>query len=221
MERKSFGTRAKERIWRETRSFLRGRVHPFFIAIIGIAFGFLINFIWLHKDTSRQLAILSVISLSGSYLIWFLLNLSFNTIRAPWLLDAESSQLLDGMEQRALTAEAALDEKVKIKQENERLHSSFGFLAQQGAQFLLDISRCSTRSEFASWDYHSKTWIQDVQSAIRNMGFPVDAVEFGRADASAKPVGGVMNTPNEQEQRRRRLTEHQNYLVEFTKRRLP
>src|SRR5437016_4054363 len=108
MERPSFGTRAKQRIWRDTCASVKGRVIPFIIAAVGIVLGYLINFFWLHVNTAKQLAILGAVSLSGSYVVWFLGALIINTLRVPWLLDAESTDLINTQDTRAEGAEIKL-----------------------------------------------------------------------------------------------------------------
>lgn len=182
--------------------------------------GFLLNFIWLHKDTARQLAILGVVSFSGSYLIWFLLNLAFNTIRVPWLLDVESGQQINALEKRALVAENKADDSARIRQENTRLHELFGILAEKGAAFLTQIAQCQTKEHFASWNRHFGDWLKEVQQAMRDMKFPTDAVEFARAGDLSEPVTGIVDFRAEQEHRRRVAKQHQNFLVDFVNRKL-
>jgi hypothetical protein len=178
------------------------------------------GWLYLHKQI-RETAAIAVISGIGANLIWILGVLIYNTVRVPWLLDAESGQEISTLEKRALAAESALDDQEKVKRDNKELHDKFGHLAQAGLEFSTDINRATTRGELMSWDRHFKTWVDDVQSAMRYMGCPTDAAEFMRAGTLAVPVPGVMNTPWEQEKRRRELKMHQDYLAEFVRRKLP
>lgn len=221
MERLPYSTRARQRVRRETLTFIKGRTVPLGIGITVIVMGALLHYFWLHQQTTKELITISVVSIGGSYAVWFLAALAINTIRIPWLLDSESGELINAMEARAAEAESKLCTDEKIKQENNRLHDTFGHYVQGGTQFLADISHATTQSELASWDRHLKIWVDDVRSAIRSMGFAADAEEFIRAKDSAHPVSGVMNLGYEQERRRRVLKEHQKNLSEFIQRRLP
>lgn len=191
------------------------------LGITTIVVGVILHFCWLHQQTAKEITILALVSLGGSYAIWFLGALAFNTLRVPWLLDAENGQQISALEERALAAESALDDREKVKRDNKELHDKFGHLAQAGLEFSTDINRATTRGELMSWDRHFKTWVDDVQSAMRYLGCPTDAAEFMRAGSLAVPVQGVVNTPYEQETRRRGLKMHQDYLAEFVRRKLP
>jgi hypothetical protein len=216
MERPSLGTRARQRIWWETGASAKGRVIPLTIGAIGIVLAYLINFVWLHLNTAKQLAILGAVSLGGSYGLWFLGALILNTLRVPWLLDAESTELLNGQEKRAQVAEKNLAETHAAKQQ----HDLFASLMQQGVNFSYHIAECQTDGHFASWDRHSVDWIKSVQQAMRDMGFSTDAVEFVRAAEYAEPAKGVINTGSKQEERACVLEKRQEYLADFVRRRL-
>jgi hypothetical protein len=216
VERPSFWTRAKQRIWRDTYTSAKGRVIPFIIAGVGIVITLLTNFLWLHLTTAKQLAVLSAVSLGGSYAVWFLCILVINTVRVPWLLDAESTGLINTQEARAEEAEKKLAE-INVTRDK---HELFGQLMQQGVDFSCQILECQSDAQFASWDYHSNEWIKSVQKAMRDMGFPADAVEFSRAGEYAEPVRGVINTGSKQEERARVLAKHQEYVAYFVQTRL-
>ena len=179
--------------------------------------GFLISFFGLHVTTAKQLGILSAVSLCGSYAVWFLCALIINTVRVPWLLDAESTALINTQEARAEDAEKKIAE-IKVARDK---HDLFGRLMQQGIDFSWQIAECQSPAQFHSWDYHSNEWVISVQQAMRDMGFPTDAVEFARAAEYAEPVLGVINTGSKQEERARVLEKRQEYLADFVKRRLP
>jgi hypothetical protein len=176
--------------------------------------------LYLHKQIKETLGI-AVLSGVGANLMWALGVLTYNAIRVPWLLDAEDGQRLSTLEERASVAETALDDREKVKRDIKDLQDKFGHLAQAGLAFLTDINRATTRSEFMSWDRHFQAWIGDVQSAMRYVGCPTDAAEFMGAGTMAVPVPGVMDSPWEQETRRRQLKMHQDYLAEFVRRKLP
>jgi len=179
--------------------------------------GYSINFLWLHVTAAKQLAIIGAVSLTGSYAVWFLGAFVVNTIRVPWLLDAESTDLIN---QQATKAEKAENELAEIKAGRDK-HELFARLMQQGVDFSSQIAECQTDAHFASWDRHSHEWIKSVQQAMRDMGFPTDAVEFGRAAKYAEPVRGVINTGSKQEERAHVLEKHQRYLAYFVQTRLP
>jgi hypothetical protein len=200
VERLPYATRARERIWRETLLSVRRRVPPLIISLASITLGGVYGGLYLHKQITETVAI-AVGSAMGANLIWILGVLIYNTVRVPWLLDAEDGQQISALEDRASAAESALDDREKVKRDNKELHDKFGHLAQAGLQFFTDINRATTLSELTSWDRHFKTWIDDVQSAMRYMGCPTDAAEFMRAGTLAVPVPGVMNKPWEQETR--------------------
>ena len=177
----------------------------------------LTHFFWLHLNTAKQIAILSAVSLGGSYAVWFLCVLVINTVRVPWLLDAESTGLINTQEARAEDAEKKIAE---IKAARDK-HDLFGRLMQQGADFSREVAACQTDADFASWDRHSDEWLRSIQQAMRDTGFPTEAVEFARAGQYAEPMMGVINIGFKQESRRRRLEKHQGFLADFVRRRLP
>jgi hypothetical protein len=183
----------------------------------GLAVGFLVHSLWLHEKTVRELVIISLVSLSRSYTLWFLGALIINSIRIPSLLDAESGEQINALETRALSAESKIFQSEQTTKENKRLHDLFGHLAEGGAQFSRDLAQCQTPAHFASWDRHFNGWLEEVQIQIMNMGFRTDAAEFARAGESAAPVTGVMDFRNEQERRRRILTKHQDSLAGFVR----
>jgi hypothetical protein len=178
------------------------------------------GWLYLHKQI-KETAAIAVISGIGANLIWILGVLIYNTVRVAWLLDAEGGKQIAELEDKVQGLEDSLNNTERVEQENKRLHDTFGHLAEAGLQFFTDINSAATRGELMLWDRHFKTWVDDVQSAMRYVGSPTDAAEFMRAGTLAVPVPGVMNTPYEQEKRRRELKMHQDYLAEFVRRKLP
>lgn len=215
MERPTFGTRARQRIWREFRSAIRARIPPFVIGVIGIAMGYMYSWLYLHKQI-KETAGIALMSGVGANIIWFLCVLIYNTVHVPWLLDAESASLLNEQETRTQVAEMGL----VALHATRKNHDLFGHLMQQGVGFSCQIATCRTDADFASWDRHSNDWTKSVQQAMRDMGFPTDAVEFARSAEYAEPVKGEINTPNKQEQRVRVLEKRQESLADFVRRRL-
>jgi len=140
-----------------------------------------------------------------------------NTFRVPWLLDVESTGLINAQEARAEDQE----KKIAEMKATRTKHDLFGRLMQQGVDFSCQIAECQTDAHFASWDRHSNDWTKSVQQAMRDIGFPTDAVEFARAGEYAEPVRGVINTGLKQEERARVLEKRQENLADFVKRRLP
>ena len=131
-------------------------------------------------------------------------------------MDAESTNLINDQEARAQVAEKSLADVQATREK----HNLFGQLMQQGVEFSCQIATCQTDAHFASWDRHSNDWTKSVQQAMRDMGFPTDAVEFARAAEHAEPVMGVINTGSKQEERVRVLEKRQENLADFVRRRL-
>jgi len=220
MERESFGARARKTIWRDTWASVKKRTIPLIVGLIGVALGGLYSWLALHRQVVENVKI-GLIAGAGANVIWFLCVLIYNTVRVPWLLDAESDQLIDQMESRAEAAEIKVASIERTAKENRQLQDLFSRLIQAGIEFSSQLIECSTLAHFSSWDRHYKTWIESIQNAMRDMGFPADAAEFIRAGEYAEPVKGFMNIGNEREQRCRVLEKYQEKLAEFVKRRLP
>lgn len=217
MERSSFGARARHRIWQDTLTAVKSRAVPFIIGVFALVIGFLTNVFWLHATTAKQIAILGAVSLGGSYAAWFFCVLVVNTVRVPWLLDAESTNLINMQEARAEAAEKKIAE---IKSATDK-HDLFGKLMQQGVDFSSQLATCQSPEQFASWDRGFDEWLKAVQQAMGDMGFPTDAVEFARAAEYAEPVRGIITAGTKREERARVLEKHQEYLADFVQRRLP
>jgi len=177
------------------------------IAIIGIAVGTLFNHFYLHKDAAKELIEVALVSGIGANVIWIAGVLIYNTVRAPWLLDAESGELIDQMESRALLAEDCLREKT----EKDGVSQFFGELMSSGKQLYDDILGCQGEG-LASWDQRLETWVAQTQTAIADQGHHVEAVEFVHAAIRAEPVTGIMDIRNKRERRRRIVRE---YLIEL------
>jgi len=217
MERLPYRKRATKRILRDTVAFGKGRAVPLGIAVVGLIVAFLINHYYLHLSNALAVFELGLVSIGSSYAIFFSGSLAVNAFRAPWILDAESQQLMHALEVRALKAEAT----ISGLEQREHKHDLFAKLMEEGRTFCSDLDRCQTPGQFASWDRHFADWIAKVEDEITKMGYHGEAVDFLRAKDAAIPVKGVINFRNEQEKRRRKLTEHQNYLSDFMRRRLP
>jgi hypothetical protein len=217
VHRSPFRTRARQRIWQETRASIKGRFTPLILAVIGIAVGYFYSLLILHKQTTKEVVTVALVSGIGANLIWFLCALVINTVRVPWLLDAESTGLVNTEQTRAEIAEKKLAE---INAARDK-HDLFARLMQQGVNFSCQIAECQTDANFASWDRHSNDWIKSVQQAMRDVGFATDAVEFARAAEYAEPITGVITTVSKREERARVLEKHQENLADFVQRRLP
>ena len=217
MQRSSFGTRARQRIWQETRASIKGRFTALVVTIIGVAVGYAYSFWFLHKQTAKEVVTIALVSGIGANLVWFLCALVINTVRVPWFLDAESTGVINTQEARAEDAEKKITE---LKAARDK-HDLFGRLMQQGVTFSRDIRNSHTEAHFASWDRHFGDWLKSVQQEMQEMGFYTDAVEFSRSGTYAEPMKGVIDTGNQQGFRARVLEKHQEYLADFVKRRLP
>jgi hypothetical protein len=192
------------------------------MALTGLIVTTFLNYFWLHKQTVEEVGVLGLVSVVGSYTIWFFLSLIVNACRVPWLLDADSGALIDSLEIRAQEAESRLGNAEQIKQENRNQQQRFGYLMQAGMAFSSDISKCQRDSDFMSWDRHFKEWTENVRDEMSRTGYLTDSAEFLRARDLAVPVvGGPTDFRRDQEQRRRILLKHQEFLADFVKRRLP
>lgn len=220
MDRLSFGTRARQQIWRETRASIKGRVTTLTVSLVGILVGYL-YVTELHQVSNWQTIKISVMAGITANILWILGVLIYNTVRVPWLLDAESGEQINALEQRALTAEGKLETEAQTKEANKRRHDFFGGLLQTGIDLSCDLSTCHTSGHFVSWDYRLDTWFKEVRQAIAELGFSADVAEFQRAGENAEPVKGIMDTRNNREDRYRMLTEYQKKLEEIVRRRLP
>lgn len=216
MERPSYWKRARQRAWEETHASIKGRFTPLLIAVLGVVVGYLYNLLFLHKQTAKEMVTVALVSGIGANIVWIVCVFVVNTLRVPWLLDVESTNLINVQETRAVSAEAELTEISAARKK----HDLFGQLTQQGVGFSCQIAECQTDAQFASWDRHSYEWLKSVQQAMRDMGFPTDAVEFARSGEYAEPIKGVINTGNKQLERARELEKRQEYLADFVQRRL-
>jgi hypothetical protein len=189
--------------------------------------GTFLHYFWLHQQTAKDLTTIAVVSLVGSYVLWFLGALVINTFRVPWLLDADAGEQINGLENRAILAEASVrnfqdnaDQTETIRAENKRLHELFGTLAENGRVVLRDLAGCSMDTQFAMWDIQFKRWLEEVSKEIINLGFRTDAVEFRRSGDAAEPMKGVVDPRVIREYKRRVLEKHQDNLAEFVRQRL-
>ena len=218
--RPRYHTRLRKRIWQDSLAFFKRRVVPLAIALVGLIVGGLYSHFELHLTVSGQL-LGSLVSILCSYLLSFLGSIVVNTLRAPWILDAESGNEISVFEQRAINAEKELNNFKKTDAEVREAHRRFAELMTQGMSFGSDLNTSVQERDFVSWDRHFLEWLNRVRDAIKNTGYSGDAVEFLRAAEAAEPVGGVMDFRYYREVRSRKLKLHQKYLAEFVQRRLP
>jgi hypothetical protein len=226
VERLPYRTRALERIWRETCSSIRKRIPPFVISLIGLAVGSTYSR-YLQKQI-KETVVIAVISGFGANVLWFLGLLIYNTVRVPWLLDADAGKQISDLENRAILAEtsvrnfqASADQTEAARTENRRLHELFGTLAEKGGDVLRELAGCSMDTQFAMWDIQFKQWKEAVEKEIKNLGFHADAVEFLRSGDRAEPMKGVVDARVTREYKGRVLEKHQDKLADFVSRRLP
>lgn len=179
------------------------------------------NAYYLHLQAAKQLAVLAFVSLGGSYAIWFLGAWVVNMFRVPWLLDAESGQLIDEWENKAQAAEATVAELKDKKEDSRRLHNLFASLMQAGVNLSTDLASCTANAHLFAWDVRLDKWLILVKDTISGEGFASEAIAFIRAGEDAEPVKGVMDFRNEREERCRVLDQHQKKLEDIVRRRLP
>jgi hypothetical protein len=202
----------------DTLAFFKGRAVPLGIAMTGLIAAFLYNHYRLHTQAALIALELGLVSIGSSYGIFFLGSLIVNTVKAPWLLDAESGQQIDALETRALLAEGKAKDDTATKHENRRLHDLFGSFMQVGIDLSSDLVGCRN---FEWWDNKFDSWLLSVKNAISDMGFSSEAAEFTRAGENAEPIVGIRDLRNEREERCRVLEQHQQKLEEIVHRRLP
>lgn len=188
--------------------------------------GSLFSWLYLHKQIKETVEI-ALISGVGANVIWFLGVLIYNTVRVPWLLDADAGEQINGLEERARLAETSVrsyqdnaNQTEAIRTENKRLQELFGTLAENGRDVWRDLASCSMDTQFAMWDIQFKQWLEAVRKEIINLGFRADAVEFMSSGDNAELVTGPMDGRVIREYKGRVLREHQNNLTEFVRRRL-
>jgi hypothetical protein len=172
--------------------------------------------------------VITVISGVGANVIWFLGVLIYNTVRVPWLLDADAGKQINSLEDRATLAETSVrkfqdsaDQTEATKTENKRLHELFGTLAEKGRDVLRELAGCSMDTQFAMWEIQFNQWKEVVEKEIINLGFRTDAVEFLRSGDAAEPMKGVVDPRVIREYKGRVLEKHQDNLAAFVLRRLP
>jgi hypothetical protein len=170
----------------------------------------------------------SVVMVTLSYLIAFVGALVINTLRVPWLLDAESGGQINSLEKRAEDAESSVldlerqaDKLEAAKAESKRLHDLFGSFMRSGIKLSGGLAGCQVKAQFEAWDELFDSWLSSVRTAISDMGFNSEAAEFSRAGENAEPIIGIRDARKEREERCSVLEQHQLKLEEIVHRRLP
>jgi small-conductance mechanosensitive channel len=212
----AYRTRIGTRIWRDTSTFIRHRSVPLGIAVTGLIILFWIRS-RLHQPATWETILLTVASLVGSYVIWFLGALLIYTLLAPARLDADRRAQIATLEAQL----GAADNELQSKRNNKAKHDLFGTLMQEAMKLSERIPFLNNDATFTFWDQQLDEWIRKVHSAIESLDFKTDAAEFLRSGQYAEPVRGVINSRSEQSKRRRKLTKHQQKLAEIVKHRLP
>jgi hypothetical protein len=129
-----------------------------------------------------------------SYGIAFLGALVINTLRIPWLLDAEAGERINGAEKRALVAEAAL----QANNDGMEVRVKLAALLQNGQKLEENLRTCVQPVHFFVWDREEYTWMNSVTQTLLTIGFPNYAVEFRRTGNGAVFVSGPMNIGQKQ-----------------------
>ena len=94
MERQPFWIRARERVWRDTLAFFKGRVVPLILAVLGLV----VSYLYGPARWTIDFLYRSVVMVLLSYGVAFVGALVINTVRVPWLLDAESAEQINSLE---------------------------------------------------------------------------------------------------------------------------
>lgn len=217
MNRTPYRTRLRKRISQDTVAFFKARLVPLAIAITGLLISYLCNPLHVGLDFLLR----SVVVVALSYGAAFVGALLFNTVRAPWLLDEESGQLIDQWEKNAQTAETTLAELKNHKEENRRHHREFAELIQSGVALSTDLTTYQVPTQFNAWDVRFSEWKAKVKQAISELGFDADAIAFMRAGDIPPPVAGVIILGHYREMRNRALKQHVKELEDIVRRRLP
>jgi hypothetical protein len=190
--------------------------------VAGLIAAFLYNHYHLHTQAALIALELGVVSICSSYGIFFLGSLLVNTVRVPWLLDAESGEQIDALETRVSLAESKAEDKAATQQEKKRLHDLFGGFMKEG-ESLADELRRGMQS-YGPWLQKRREWVERVSQALTDMGLPTEAAGFRQAGEKDRPIfpPGTVESPRlYYDLYSSQLTGYRTKLQEIVSRRLP
>jgi len=176
MDRLPFGTRARKRIAQDTLASFKKRMVPFGIGIVGLVLGFLINLLYLHKQTAKEILFLGLGSFGGSYIIFFLGSFLVNTLRVSWLLDAESGEQINAWEARAFATEKTTSDAEAIAEEKRRLQDLFGGFLNEGESLANQLRR--GMADYGTWLDERQRWATRVSQSLIDMHLPTRPPRF-------------------------------------------
>jgi len=200
---------------RDTLAFFKGRTVPLILAVLGLIVAYF------YGPAHWTLAFLyrNIVMVGVSYGIAFLGALVINTLRIPWLLDAEAGEQINGAEKRALVAESAL----QANNDGMQIRVKLAALLQESQKLEENLRTCVEPVHLFAWDRKEYTWTNSVTQTLLATGFPNYAVQFRRAGIEPVFVSGPfdiglkLNIGQKREGRLRRLRRLQNVLENLAK----
>jgi hypothetical protein len=184
--------------------------------------GLVVSYFYGPVHVALDFLIRSVVMVGCSYGIAFLAALVINTVRVPWLLDAESGEQINALEKRAQVAETTLSESHDKSQENNRLHSLFGDFLDEGESLADELRR--GMQVYGPWLDKRSKWVEKVSQTLTDMKLPTDAAAFRQAGEKDLPIfpPGTVSTPRlYYDHYSSQLTGYRTKLQEIVTRRLP
>jgi hypothetical protein len=149
---------------------------PLILAILGLIVSYLYGPVHWTIDFLYR----SIVMVILSYSVAFVGALIINTLRVPWLLDAESGQQIDALETRALLAESKADDDAATKRENKRLHDLFGEFMVEGELLTKELGR-THGDKFGAWLQKRRTWEEKICQTLIEMSLSTEAAAFRHA----------------------------------------
>jgi hypothetical protein len=210
VDRLPYRTRARKRIVPDTLAFFKGRSVALILAVLGL----IVSYLYAPAHWTLAFLYRSIVMVGLSYGIAFLGALLINTLRIPWLLDAEAGEQINGAEKRALVAESALQDNNDGMQVRVKLAA----LLQEGQKLEENLRKCEEPVHIFAWDRKEYTWMNSVTQTLSDIGFPNYAVQFRRAGTEVVFVSGPLdiglklNIGQKREGRLRRLRHLQKVL---------
>jgi hypothetical protein len=167
---------------------------PLCIAIVGL----IVSYFYGPVRAALDFLVRSIVMVLCSYGIAFVAALVVNTLRVPWLLDAESGEQVNTQEKRAQIAEASVqtlenqaNQSVAVQRENKRLHDLFGAFMNEG-EALADELRRGVR-DFAPCLEKRRNWVERVSQSLVDMNLPTEAAAFRHSgEVEARPAPGTV-----------------------------
>jgi hypothetical protein len=175
---------------RDTLAFFKGRAVPLILAVLGL----IVSCLYGPAHWTLDFLYRSIVMVGLSYGIAFSGALVINTLRIPWLLDAEAGEQINGAEKRAIVAEAAL----QANNDGMEVRVKLAALLQKGQKLEENLRTCVEPVHFFAWDREEYTWMDSVTQTLLTIGFPNYAVEFRRAGTEPVFVSGPMNIGEKQ-----------------------